>query len=71
LLNCLAQKIHKIRFDAWKFMPKLLDYEVIVKNDMIAKKKYFLDMLSSEDHKIRLDTWDMMRDFNLEFCPHA
>jgi len=34
-------------------MPSLLHYVIIVRNDIVAKKKYFLDMPNSEDYKIK------------------
>gem|GEM_PF-3956342 len=52
--NC---RLHSIRIDAGSRVKDLIDNGIISNEDEIVKKKYFKELLSSENNSIRIDAW--------------
>jgi hypothetical protein len=49
------------RKKVWRYVPYVVSYCMVMdKDDVVEKKKYFIELLSSEDYKIRLDAWEFV-----------
>ncbi|PSO05434.1 hypothetical protein B9Q13_01975 [Candidatus Marsarchaeota G2 archaeon ECH_B_SAG-G16] len=54
---------NSIRWRAWRFvLPELIGIGIISIEDIVNNKKYFIELLSSEDENIRWRMWRMARE---------
>jgi len=59
----LLSSKNSIRWRAWRFvLPELIGIEIISIEDIVNNKKYFIELLSSEDENIRWRMWRMARE---------